>query len=343
MLKPKVSVIVPIYKVEKYIHRCLESILNQSYTNLDIILVNDGSPDSCGSIADEYALANDRVRAYHKENGGLSDARNYGMNYAEGTFTMFVDSDDWIEPEMVEELVRAALDYKADVVQSAFYYAHDTYHLFDNRYFSRDGSTSVLNNKELMNELVINERVKNFAWGKLYKTSLIRSFPFKKGVLFEDVFWAHNIMHQVSTYVIVNKPLYNYYQRDDSIVATYTPKNLDIIKGLKERHSFIEIHYPDLVNESYKMLLKTNLEHYKLLTLNKRKDPEGSHRKEIQSYINSRYRLLKKAAENDRRLMRQLNLFHIHPLLNISYLAAGKFTGFTKLTQRHQVLERVNL
>ena len=98
-----------------------------------------------------------------------------------------------------------------------------------------------------MKELVINEKVKNFAWGKLYLTKLIRDIPFEKGVLFEDVFWAHQVMQRVNTYVILHQPMFYYYQRSDSIVATYTPRNLDIIKGLKERHQFIEKFYEDLI------------------------------------------------------------------------------------------------
>lgn len=94
---PKVSVVVPIYKVEKYLNRCVDSIVNQTYTNLEIILINDGSPDNCRKITDNYAKSDSRIIAVHKKNGGLSDARNYGMQYVTGEFTIFVDSDDWLE------------------------------------------------------------------------------------------------------------------------------------------------------------------------------------------------------------------------------------------------------
>src|SRR5699024_9505401 len=120
-----VSVIVPLYKVERYIDRCVDSIVSQTYTDLEIILVNDGSPDNCGSIADAYAEKDDRIRVIHKKNGGLSDARNAGMQLATGTYTMFVDSDDWIEPKMVETMVEMSKRYAAQVVQAAFYYAYD--------------------------------------------------------------------------------------------------------------------------------------------------------------------------------------------------------------------------
>src|SRR5690625_4114525 len=237
--KRRVSIIVPIYKVEKYIYRCVDSILQQTYSNLEIILVNDGSPDNCGEIADDYRNKDTRVKVIHKLNGGLSDARNKGMELVTGEYVMFVDSDDWLDKNTVEIMVNNSLNFKADVVQTAFYYAYDDKLLVDNRYYKESDPSVLLDNKALMYELVKNEKVKNFAWGKLYKTKLIKDIPFEIGVLFEDVFWAHQVMHQVNSYLILHEPLFYYYQRDDSIVATYSPRNLDIIKGLKrsEEHT----------------------------------------------------------------------------------------------------------
>ncbi|WP_077214399.1 glycosyltransferase family 2 protein [Bacillus dakarensis] len=338
---PKVSVVVPIYKVEKYLHRCVESIVNQTYPILEIILVDDGSPDGCGKIADAYAENDKRILSVHKENGGLSDARNYGMQYATGEFTIFVDSDDWLEHNMIETLVETSIKYGADVVQTAFYYAHDHELFYDNRYYQRQDLPVVLNNQTLMKELVINERVKNFAWGKLYKTNLIKDIPFKKGVLFEDVFWAHQVMQRVHTFVLLNQPLCYYYQRSDSIVANYTPRNLDIIKGLKERHNFIERYYQDLKDESLKMILKTSLIHYNLLLVNRRKDAGGKYRDELQTYIKENYSTLKNAVNDDKQLKIQLCLFKIHPTLYISYLIYLKILRALGLVPKPLMLEKV--
>jgi glycosyltransferase involved in cell wall biosynthesis len=339
---PKVSVVVPIYKVEKYLRRCVESILNQTYSNLEIILVDDGSPDQCGEIAECFAKADHRVQVVHKENGGLSDARNAGMQYITGEYTLFLDSDDWLEHNMVEEMVNKSFQYKADIVQVAFYYAFDNHLLLDNRHYSSDGDPIVLDNKPLMFELVLNEKVKNFAWGKLYKTKLVRDIPFKKGVLFEDVFWAHQVMHRVHTYVILHQPMYYYYQRSDSIVATYTPRNLDIIRGAKERHSFIEKYYADFTDESYKTILKMSLIHYSLLLANRKKDIGGLYRKEIRLYIKENLGQIKKAAQTDQQLRKQLFLFNIHPYFNIGYLLARKVLRNLKILPRPKGLERVN-
>ncbi|OKL36559.1 glycosyltransferase family 2 protein [Domibacillus mangrovi] len=343
MLQPaKVSVVVPIYKVEKYIHRCVDSILNQTYTNIEIILVDDGSPDNCGRIADQYKERDSRVTVIHQTNGGLSDARNQGMTYVTGEFTMFVDSDDWLEKNMIENMVNSSFKYKADVVQTAFYYAYDDKSFLDNRYYSQRNDPVTLDNKRLMYELVVNDKVKNFAWGKLYKTKLIKDIPFEKGVLFEDVFWAYKVMHQVNSFLIVHQPMYNYYQRSDSIVANYTPRNLDMIRGLKERHVFIEELYKELTDESYKVILKMSLIHYNLLLMNRRKDKGGLHRKEIQSYIQSNYSRLKKAVKNDQQLKRQLHLFTMHPYFNVVFLGWRKGLRTLKILSHPVGLEQVN-
>ncbi len=333
--------IVPVYKVEKYIHRCVDSILNQTYTNLEIILVNDGTPDTCGEIIDTYQKKDSRVKVIHKENGGLSDARNAGMKSVTGAFTMYVDSDDWLDHKMIKTMMEYANHYKADVVQSAFYYAYEDKLLLDHRHDTQREKPICLDKQALMFELVKNEKVKNFAWGKLYKTAIIKDIPFKKGVLFEDVFWAHQVMHQVDTYTITQQPFYYYFQRDDSIVATYTLKNLDMLKGLNERHRFIEKHYKELINESYQIILKTSLIHYHLLS--KKIDKQGSHRKEIECYIQENLQTFKEAVKDNKNLKRQLLLFSIHP--NLERLVQRIISGLErlKILSRPPGLKQVNL
>lgn len=339
----KVSIIVPIYNVEQYLHRCVDSLLGQTYSNLEIILVNDGSPDRCGLIADEYQAGDSRIQVIHKENGGLSDARNVGMKEVTGVFTMFVDSDDWLDKEAIEQLVHHSVVYKADIVQSALYYAYEDKLLIDNRYYQVNDPPVQLNKRTLMYELVRNEKVKNFAWGKLYKTNLITDIPFMEGVLFEDVFWAHQVMHKVDTYLILHKPLCYYYQRDDSIVTSYSPRNLDIIKGLKARHRFIEAFYKELTLESYQLILKTCLIHYNLLVAHRKKDKEHIHRLEIESYIQENYDTFKEAVKHDKQLSRQLYLFSLHPYFNIGFLGIRKFLRKIKILSRPRGLEQVNM
>ncbi|TMW70545.1 glycosyltransferase family 2 protein [Alteribacter natronophilus] len=336
-MSEKISIVIPVYKVENYLDQCINSVTGQTYRNLEIILVNDGSPDRCGKMIDEYAERDSRIIALHKKNGGLSDARNFGMTYVTGAYTMFLDSDDWLGKRAVENLLTTLKSNDADVVQSAFYYAHNFYSLFDNRVYDKNGREEVFENDGLMYELVINEKVKNFAWGKLYKTALIKDIPFKKGVLFEDVFWAHHVMQKVKRFVLLHDPLVYYRQRENSIVASYTERNLDILDGLKERHAFLKQHYPHFLPESCRMLFQTSLMHYNLLFL---KRTGSERRKEIRSCILEHQKQIREAVSGDSELSNQLKLFLVHPYANIGFLAGRKM--LRKLLPEKEVpLEKV--
>lgn len=342
-MKEKVSVIVPIYKVEKYIHRCINSILKQSYEDLEVILVNDGSPDNCGKIINEYEKKDSRVITIHKENGGLSDARNAGIEIVSGEYVIFVDSDDWIEKDFIQRLVTTSQSKQADIVQTAFYYAYDDYLLYDNRFYDRDSEIITFSNSELMRELVKNDIVKNFAWGKLYKTKLVRDLPFKNGVLFEDVFWAHKVMQRVERYVVLHEPLYYYFQRNDSIVATYTVRNLDILEGLKERHEFIEKYYPHLLHESLVTIFKASLNHYHLIVVNSQLDKDSKYKNQIETYIRNKHHLLFKAVKEDKMLNLQLRLFFIKPYLTLIPLAVMKVLRAFKFVPKSRGFVKTNL
>ena len=338
----KVSIIVPVYNAEKYLDRCVESIIKQTEEDIEILLIDDDSTDSSGRMCEEWANKDSRIRVFHIENIGVSNARNQGIKYSNSPYIMFVDSDDWIKEEMIETLVGLAMDLKADIVQSGFYYVYETYLLYDDRYYSEDMLPIQLNKNELMREIVINERVKNFAWGKLYKTNLIKDLYFEKGVLFEDVFWAHKVMDRVDKYVICHKPMCYYLQRNDSIVSTYTVKNLDIIKGLKERHKFIEENYKELVNESYKILTKTILLHYYLLNKNRDKDLDGYYRKELRGYIINNYLNIQKAIKDDKELSNEVKLFKLNYLLSRAYVNINKVLRKVKLKEQSPALKKVN-
>jgi glycosyltransferase involved in cell wall biosynthesis len=339
----KVSIIVPIYKVERYIRRCIDSILNQTYPLIEVILVNDGSPDNCGQIIDEYAKVDCRIKVLHKQNGGLSDARNKGIELVTGEYVVFVDSDDWLADNFLEQMLNHSFKFNADVVQAAFYYAYDDHLLFDNRYYSKNDLPTILDNKTLMHELIVNEKVKNFAWGKLYRTEIIKDILFVKGVLFEDVFWAHRVMARVNTYVIIHQPLCFYLQRSESIVSTYTPKNLDILKGLIERHSFIEQYYSNLISESFRVILKTSLQHYKLLSWKNDVDQHCLYRIEIQDYIKTNHLKLKAAVKGNKLLNNQLNLFVINPYVYLCFDLLLKVLRKISLLKSPPSLERINI
>lgn len=223
-----ISIIVPVYKVEDYLEKCIESILNQTYKNIEIILVDDGSPDRCGKICDDYAIKDNRIKVIHKKNGGLSEARNYGINIASGEYILFIDSDDYIDKNMCEILIKEAKKNDSDIVICNYY------NVKENDYFIN--KMSITNNKILLTNL---EMMKIFflkgysetiiVWNKLYKKKLFytnENIRFPVGKLHEDIFTIYKLYYIANKIVVVNKPLYYYVQRKESIMGKFSEKNI---------------------------------------------------------------------------------------------------------------------
>ena len=238
----KVSIIIPVYNVEPYLKQCLDSVYFQQSQAFEIILVDDGSTDNSGKICDLYAETHSNTSVIHQENGGLSDARNTGIRIAQGEYIYFIDSDDWLAPNAITTLLDFAINNNCDIVQGGFFYTYNNRLTYNNE----PETSLVLNREQAMEALVKNNFVKNFAWGKLFKASIIKSTPFKKGVFFEDSYWKHLVINQISTYGIISTPLYYYRQRDNSISGQLSPKNIDLLKGYEERILFISDNYPNL-------------------------------------------------------------------------------------------------
>lgn len=242
-----VSIIIPIYNVEVYLKECLDTVINQTYQDLEIILVDDGSTDNSGKIADEYAINDLRIKVIHKVNSGLSEARNEGMKVATGEWIYFLDSDDWLDLEAINRLVDFAKKNNCDIVQGNFYYKYDD-HLLLRKPDKKEINQNILSREEAMKLLIINDRIKNFAWGKLYKRNLIKYILFPKGKFFEDSFWQHLVIDKCSQYGIINIPLYYYRQRNDSISGSPSSRLNDLLEGYKIRLNFILENYPNYYN-----------------------------------------------------------------------------------------------
>ena len=215
-----ISVIVRVYKVEPYLRRCVDSILSQTYQDLDVILVDDGSPDACGMICDEYAAADSRVRVIHKQNGGLSSSRNAGMRIAKGEYIAFVDSDDWIEPDMYETMIYAAREKNADMV-SIGHYIDFTDHT------DLSGTPDAL----IYGEDILTEFIKGtfggcLAWNKLYKKEFFDDVEFPDGQNFEDFATIYKVTFNMNCAVSLSQPKYHYIQRGNSIVRNRSLKNV---------------------------------------------------------------------------------------------------------------------
>ena len=180
MNQPLISVIVPIYKVEEYLDRCVESIVNQTYKSLEIILVDDGSPDNCPQMCDSWAGKDNRIKVVHKENGGLSDARNAGMPFATGEIISFIDSDDWIEFDMFEKMLNRMQADNSDMVSCGVKWVEEDGSLI------RDVTSEdeVLDTTVAMKTLLNDSKLKQHVWNKIYKHNLIKDIPFEKGLAF---------------------------------------------------------------------------------------------------------------------------------------------------------------
>lgn len=250
-LNDVISIIVPIYKVEKYLEKCIDSIINQDYKNLEIILVDDGSPDRCHQICDEYAQKDSRIKVIHKENGGLSDARNAGIKVATGEYIAFIDSDDYVTENYISTLLYTIKKYDADI--SACNYIKLYEGLGIEKVEPKTNEDLVMTNIEAMKDLfTLPSNSDVVAWNKLYKTSLFtqNNIEFPKGKLHEDNFTTYKLYYYSNKVVFTNVPCYYYLQRKDSIMGKkFNIKRLDILLALKETEEFVKENNIDLNQE----------------------------------------------------------------------------------------------
>lgn len=243
MSNPLISVIVPVYKAEPYLERCVSSIRNQTYTNLEIILVDDGSPDRCGVMCDAFVREDRRIRVFHKENGGLSSARNAGLDIMTGDYVGFVDSDDWIAPNMFETLYGRMIQEHAQISCCGIA-KHDGVKVLSHFYNNLQDQFT-LSREDSMVELCNNYRITNSVCDKLYQAYLFHELRMKVGVLYEDAQIQPYLLHRAQRITYTAEPLYFYYQSPNSILrGKISVKHYDCLAALKERIGFFEKHYP---------------------------------------------------------------------------------------------------
>lgn len=241
---PKISFIVPVYGVEKYIHQCVDSILGQTYTDFELILVDDGSPDNCPVICDEYAQKDSRVRVIHKKNAGVSEARNTGIDVAQGEWAYFVDSDDWIELDACEKLMRDAEQTGADCIMSDCVIMADAYekraHQFSQKFYTDNPDTIKSIQKYVLCHKFSPYYVKGITngyaapWGKFVRLSIIkdngiRFDPYAKGV-FDDGVYSLYLLDHVKSFYYNDEHTYNYRIVSSSLTHAFKPISVDILK-----------------------------------------------------------------------------------------------------------------
>ena len=255
--KALISIIIPVYKVEIYLEKCIQSVINQTYENLQIILVDDGSPDNCGKICDEYAQKDHRIEVIHKSNGGLSDARNKGLEIAKGEYIGFVDSDDYIEADMYEVLYNLLKQYNADVSICNFYTVSQGKISIKNA----DNGINEYNRIEILKEILLDKNIQSYAWNKLYKKELFDEIKYPVGKKYEDIGTTFYLLEKCNKVVVTGKSEYYYINRQDSIVNNVTESTItDYIELIMQRYDYIEKNIKELssYNKDYlKRILKT--------------------------------------------------------------------------------------
>ncbi|MEG0826008.1 MAG: glycosyltransferase [Bacilli bacterium] len=241
----KVSIIVPVYNVEQYIDKCLNSLVNQTLKEIEIIVVNDGTKDNSQIIIDKYKNKYSIIKSFIKENGGLSDARNYGMTKARGKYIAFVDSDDYIDITMYEKLYKKAISKNFDITIC------DCYSSLNNKLTFIDSNIkNDLLNKQQIKQCFIN--IYPTAWNKLYKKELLNNISFKKGVWYEDVEFLYRLLPRVKTVGVVKEPLYYYLQRDGAITSQVNEKIYHYIDNWNGILDYYKTN--NLLNEYYNEL-----------------------------------------------------------------------------------------
>ena len=254
-----ISIIVPIYKVEPYLDRCIQSIVAQTYDNLEIILVDDGSPDSCPAICDAWAKKDSRIRVIHKENGGLSDARNAGMAVATGKYVSFIDSDDHIAPEFIAKLYEAIVNTGAQIAECATDYVDEDGTVLRLR---SAANTQQMGKLEALRRLVQEDGVYQTVWNKLYRRDIMADIPFAVGKLNEDEFWTYQVLDRIEKLAVVPEPLYHYLQRGGSIIGTgYNLRRLDGLEGLFQRMQYLQ-KYEELACLTRQIFILECMWHY---------------------------------------------------------------------------------
>ncbi len=237
MKKVNVSVIVPVYNVEQYLEKCIKSIMGQTYADIEIILIDDGSTDSSGSICDSYACRDSRIRVLHKPNGGISDARNAGLDIARGNYIAFVDSDDYIHPQLLQILNDGITQNHSQVSVCGFTRVYDGQTVNRQQYDSINWT--ILKKDEDRVSYLLGDGIHitfTVAWNKLYRKELFDGIRFPMGKMYEDEFTTYKLLHKASSIAYTSIPLYFYVQRAESIMhSSCSVRSLEVFEAFRER------------------------------------------------------------------------------------------------------------
>lgn len=248
----KISIIIPVYKVEEFLDRCIQSVVEQTFKNTEIILVDDGSPDKCPEMCDIWAKKDNRIKVIHKANGGLSDARNAGLDIATGDYIAFVDSDDWILPDMYEKMLHTMQIEKADICACNIrsYYSDYEVVLGCDEYI-------VGNSEQILDMLYSDAKYPVVAWNKLYKREVWEKLRFPVGKICEDAFTTFKLVHKAKRIVQIPEDFYCYRIRPQSIMTSpFSTKRMDEEEAWRENYQFVKTYYPKLYKKAFRFYIQ---------------------------------------------------------------------------------------
>ena len=306
---PKVSIIVPIYNVEKYLGKCVDSILAQTFTDYELFLVDDGSPDNCGAICDRYAEKDGRIKVIHKENGGLSDARNVAIDVASGEYLSFIDSDDYIDPDMIASMYDALIDTDSDMAVCGMESFDDEGNISD---MYKPHDRRMVFEGEARCEFLYQPCAMN----KFYKRSIFDDLRYPKGRLYEDAVIFHYILEKSKKIVYTGKMSYHYFLRSGSIMRSkYTIRSADVVDAVYDRAVNLERmgYFKDANEASMAVYTRTALAFKKL----DRRIPENKKRlKQLKILVKKRFPALMKYKGNSLYQKMRIIVFMAFPILH---------------------------
>jgi glycosyltransferase involved in cell wall biosynthesis len=320
----KISIIIPVYNVEDYLVKCVESAIHQTYKNLEILLVNDGSTDTSGAICDALEERDSRIRVIHKRNGGLSDARNAGMDAATGDYFAFLDSDDWVDPDMYEVLYNLSIEHDADLTICRFKNIYN--HMVE------DGSTGQVAIYDNISALKAIAKIENNfypthnVWNKLYRRELVENFRFITGKLVEDLYFTPQVVYATKRCVYIDRAMYNYLRERPSSIMN-APINFkritDELNGYDQFAQFLsELQLPEHALNIKEIYLRRVMElHYQV------KNSKVENKDEIlkaleEDFFTSPYRVSKHSMSKNVRW--KIDLFELSPVFSFYVRSAVK-------------------
>lgn len=265
-----ISIVVPVYNVEEYLNQCIDSILVQTYQKLEIILVDDGSTDGSGMVCDKYAAKDSRIKVIHQKNRGLSGARTAGQEIAHGTYITFIDSDDWVCPDMIETLYNAIREYGGDISCTGFFAAYEDGTCVQ---YSKVKTVETMDHVQALECYLFDEYINVCVWGKLWLTALWDGIRCPEGKLFEDQYTTYRLLERAEKVVLVPGEKYYYRKRAGSIGHTaFNERTYDLYYGIQEQYTYITQKYPQIAETIALGRIKWEIVFFNMMLMSQKSD-----------------------------------------------------------------------